>query len=146
LCGIEPDGKERMKLIRRVCPVAAGRLAVVLLIGMAGCGTTEPRGCTEIGCNPGVTVDFSGAVPTDFMLEVRSTGTTPFTIECSRTTPCGSGVFAYDILGDTIEVVVTRDGKTMTQTFIPTYEETRPNGPGCDPVCLKGRIDFMFPS
>ena len=131
---------------RRAFTGAARWLAWAGLIGSSGCGVTEGRMCTEIGCSPGVTVGLSGAVPTDFTVEVRSEGGTPFTRDCSAARPCGSSIFAPGIIGDTIEVVMTNGDETTTRTYFPTYEEIRPNGPGCEPACLQGTVDFSFPS
>lgn len=130
----------------RISTAAARCLAVATLIGLPGCGVTDTRGCTEIGCSPGVRIEFSGVVPADFTIEVRSEGATPFIRECSSVTPCGSSVFAYGTHGNSIEVVVTTGDETLTRTLVPTYEEFRPNGPGCEPACVQGSAAFAFSS
>jgi hypothetical protein len=45
----------------------------------------------------------------------------------------------------TIQVTQTVDGATwLDQTVSPTYMETRPNGPNCEPVCSQASADWTL--
>ena len=46
-----------------------------------------------------------------------------------------------------VTIVVSQDGTMLgTQTFMPTYETSRPNGPDCEPVCSQATMpgSMMF--
>jgi len=39
-----------------------------------------------------------------------------------------------------------RDGATLVdETVEPSYQETRPNGPGCAPVCRQATVPLVLP-
>ena len=118
-------------------------LAAVVFV--AGCGVAEATICTEIGCSPGLLIEFSGTIPEDFTVEVRTEGAVPFVVTCSASIPCGSKIFAAGIVGDAVEVIITQDGVPVTYSFMPEYEERRPNGPDCPPACLEATVQVAFP-
>jgi hypothetical protein len=47
---------------------------------------------------------------------------------------------------DSVEIQLKRDGATLIDdTQVLTYKETRPNGPGCDPLCRQVSVVVAVP-
>lgn len=45
-----------------------------------------------------------------------------------------------------VEVSLTRDGQELSRAALtPTYAESRPNGPGCEPVCRGASAKLAVP-
>jgi hypothetical protein len=121
--------------------------------------------CTEIGCGPPLEVRFRGATsePGLYRIEMTAEGiphhceiTIPFSCDAQPacTSPrfvwaptlsgCGHDAgrqsldgFAFFREGpSSLEVLVHRDGYLIGNASVePMYEETRPNGPECEPRC-----------
>lgn len=44
-----------------------------------------------------------------------------------------------------VTVTISRDGSELIkQSFEPTYRETQPNGPGCEPICHQATADLTI--
>lgn len=155
-------------------------LAVIGAIVVAACGSSdaksvipgvEQRGCTELGCENGVNVDFTFRERGSYVFVVTVDGTKT---TCRTTIPLPKGavdacdraeVFlglvgselpvdqqsidglelpaAKDATSITIEA--TRDGVSIGQkTFKPAYDvRPGPNGPDCEPKeCKLARSTF----
>lgn len=41
-----------------------------------------------------------------------------------------------------VTVTAEVDGDVQSREFEPVYEQFRPNGPGCDPICPVAEIEF----
>jgi hypothetical protein len=45
-----------------------------------------------------------------------------------------------------LQITLSRDSAALVTTDLaPTYQETRPNGPNCEPVCRQASIDLAVP-
>jgi hypothetical protein len=123
--------------------------------------------CTLIGCGPPLEVVFTGATTEAGHYEIdavtdqglqRCEGTIPFS--CDVQPACPSPVFQWTLtrtgcdndggpqsIGGfvfhtsaptTLELTVRRDQRIVgTASAEPEYQETRPNGPDCEPACRK---------
>lgn len=127
-------------------------VAMLMLAGCAGVPGQPPPGaqaCTEIGCSSGLIVELEGAVPASFQIEAATAGADAQVAECPDGAPAiecdPSSVFFRDFLPDDVQITITWDGQSVTQEFAPAYEELRPNGPGCPPVCSQARVTIEFP-
>ena len=103
------------------------RLALLLALTGCGGGTT----CTLIGCESRLTVRLPAGV--------------------TAATACVAGVCTSAVVdgslrvplsrradGDTAAVTVTVPGRSTPYDGVVAVVRTRPNGPGCPPVCVNG--------
>lgn len=132
------------------------------------CSTT----CTDVGCAPSVALEIKTADGTwpdgVYVIELNAGGAPTRT--CSMTLPddipesgaanfigCGLALSpdqvpdhytlrsSFDSTSRTLGVRITRDGALLlddTQTI--AYEDTRPNGPDCGPVCKNAAVEFQL--
>ncbi|MFO0610820.1 MAG: hypothetical protein U0324_47095 [Polyangiales bacterium] len=117
-------------------------LVVLMFASLAVGGCVGSSSCTLIGCLDGVTVNWSGASSTD-----RGTLTADgvaIAFDCAApsgsTVLCtGTGVRLQGRPASLRVEVMTRAG-ARTASFTPQYVQSRPNGPGCDPVCNSATV------
>ena len=110
-------------------------MALALAMSAGGCGLSEPRVCTLIGCDGGVWVRVEE--PTAGPVRVRATFSdgTVMEAECSGTFACRSDLFFENVTAPSGVLEVEMDGEVRTLSVTLTYVETRPNGPDCPPPC-----------
>ena len=111
---------------------------IVLLVMLAGCGVfTNERACTLIGCTDGLAIWFDQRVPTDVTVTIELPNGATQSQECRAAVWC-SAVFFDGVSAEAVTVRLSSPGKP-TQTIVANdleYEEHRPNGEDCEPVCL----------
>lgn len=136
---------------------ALGLAAVVL----AACGpgeppTPDPIECTLIGCSDSVTVIIDGELPTEYSLVLAAPGLNTVTVRCPSgevegafpvgPDACQAGTFTFmDYAPDQLELTLRYGGTERSESFTPTYETLRPNGPDCPPACRVGQIVLAVP-
>jgi hypothetical protein len=134
------------------------------------CGGVEPMACTDMGCDDGLSVDFSLTEPGDYSIEVIADGES---VTCTGTLPllpCEQGGVScsapHVMLGASgcalseaehalggliiagahpasVEVIVSRDGTELgRQTFSPSYVRVAPNGEACGPICEQANVEL----
>ena len=144
-----------------------GAVALTFLTGCSGADAGSVA-CTDMGCEDGLSVDFSLTEPGDYTVEIVADGQT---ITCSATLPlppcdrggasCSApgvllmasgcalpasnhslgGVMLSGAHPETVEVVVSRDGnEERRQSFTPTYQRVAPNGEACGPICNQATV------
>jgi hypothetical protein len=142
--------------------------ALAAAICVLGCELLEGgRGCTEIGCSDQVTLWFQEALaPGQWRFEITadstqwtctaaiSTGGAAPTPECTGPEPSrvmfwpeGSSLSALSLQGTPAEVAVgvwRDDTLVLDDALSPAYEEVRPNGEGCEPVCRQAKLTLAF--
>lgn len=122
--------------------VRASLLVVVGLgLGAAACSLLDPA-CTLIGCAPSLTLEF--AEQPAGLLRVEATDVASAdrrVIDCTNPGLCSGGLVHFTDFTpeDVIIRVITQTG-TTEQTFHPSYQRSRPNGPRCEPECRQARI------
>jgi len=160
-----------------------GALALAAASGLCGCSDDEsspprPRpdgdgpgdACTAIGCDDGLTIQFSVSEPGAYLFNIVADGAT---ISCSATLPfpdcsspgstCGDprvqlaasgcalapaehsleGLFMSGMVPESVSVLATRDGvEIASQTFTPAYQTTAPNGEECGPICTNASVSL----
>lgn len=118
----------------------------ILLAGLllAACANDRngPVACTEIGCSDGLRVRLLGSHPATFTITATASDGLTRSIRCGVDRPCGNIVFLPDFAPERATVRVESDAGTVEREFTPTYEEVRPNGPGCPPVCRQGEVEI----
>ncbi len=136
---------------------------ITLALVSSGCGIG--LACTEIGCDPNTSVtirpasgEFEPGVYTVLIETDTTSSSCTFQIvdvcseeesRCLSESDC-TMVFVADeagtesgnlfVDGAPAEFTVTAtlaEAEVGKRTFTPDYQETRPNGPDCDPVCLQ---------
>lgn len=153
-------------------------LLALLATPILACGGTSESppagGCTQIGCEDGLTIEFSAKQPGAYTFDIVADGQT---ITCNATLPlppCSSpptpncsvagvsltesgcalvpsahsleGLYFYDMHPKSVEVTVLRDGAEVArQTFAPAYKTVAPNGVECGPVCEQATVSLAVP-
>ncbi|MCU0622947.1 MAG: hypothetical protein MUF53_03670 [Gemmatimonadaceae bacterium] len=118
-----------------------------LLALVASCqSSSEPgRVCTEIGCNSGLRIDLSSALPEGSRLEVFevATPTQIRTVPCTASQRCEQFVFLVDYQPTgPIQIRIVTPTRTVTGSAItPVFQTTTPNGPDCPPSCRQARVN-----
>lgn len=52
----------------------------------------------------------------------------------------------YPVIEAPVDLQVKRDGALLAHIVVePAYQESRPNGPGCDPICRGASVDVSVP-
>lgn len=67
----------RRRFWRRVRLMGLAGALVAVLLCLSGCGLTESRSCTLIGCESGLTLVLAEPLPEVFPIEVRLRGERP---------------------------------------------------------------------
>jgi hypothetical protein len=145
---------------------------IAILFLVAGSGQAQ-RGCTEIGCMDGLTIDTpldyrwqAGLYVFDFALDgkaVRCTGSLPLKSCDQRSIACnaagvmimesgcalpnghGFGMITIDSSPASASLKITHNGQMIAQgNWTPAYKVTHPNGPGCEPICRQAMVSLSF--
>ena len=96
--------------------------------------------CTLIGCNSGVIVVLESPPATPYRIEVYSGSAAGprYAHSCAGASACGEVFFPdFTPFRFFVEVITT---DTVRYEVAPTYTESRPNGPRCDPLCRNARV------
>jgi hypothetical protein len=116
----------------------------LLLVFLTGCIVREELACTEIGCADElrVVVTQDDQRVTTFTGEWREAGGVFESFSCpsgsSATYRCDPG--GELVLTTHAATVELRVNSSATETLTPTYEESRPNGPACEPLCRQAAM------
>ncbi len=129
--------------------IVAAQTAVVIiaLLALGACELLVPRACTLIGCAPGLTVTLSPVPSGAYSVELIVPGdVTPRVLNCPDPSHCAAGVMVFNnVSAETVTVVVSSGANEFRRVVQPTYTTSRPNGPGCDPVCRQGAVTVVLP-
>lgn len=132
------------------------------------------RACTQIGCQDGLVVQVRPAEAWPhgeyrFDIEhdgarVVCTGTLPLppcelrALRCDAPQPSivesgcalepaahAFGDVVFSTTPSTVAVVVRHDGKLVgSGRWSPVYQQSQPNGPGCEPVCTNATVELTL--
>lgn len=119
-------------------------LALILLVGglSAGCDVQTPIICTDMGCSSGVEVRLQEEPAPPYRVEADAGGgTATYVFECPAAGQCPV-IFFPDFTPDRLIVRVVTVSDTTRYEVRPSYEESQPNGPGCDPICRRAVIEL----
>lgn len=133
-------------------------------------GSSAPRGCTEIGCQEGVSIDFEYVDPGAYVFELvvdgdKVTCKVTLPIQQAPESPCDAAGAFLGVVGSalpanqqsiegltlptttakTISLRATRDGKVIGEKSfaVPYVTSPGPNGPGCEPkTCTLAKVTF----
>lgn len=129
-----------------------GLLTVLTLAAFLfpGCdGGFEPIdiACTQRPCglSNGLEVVVTGDLPETFTITISLEGPPTIVIECSESSPCGNSIFLRDFTPDHVDITIQGESVDFTDSFMPEYELTRPNGPDCPPECRRATITVTIP-
>lgn len=117
--------------------------------------------CTLIGCSSSLEIALVGDyLPTDFTVRITSPDAGSISVHCidgsadfdpadaSRWSPAcpAGGLSLRDFTPVELSTTVSWSEGEVTQDFRPLYSESRPNGPGCEPICRSARLQVLIPS
>lgn len=114
---------------------------------LSGCNGLLPTDCTLIDCDDGLSVELA-AIPTGtYQVEVLLPTGEIHAAECPDTSRCGPGIFFFSgVTAAEVTIRVTTEAGTRSETVRPRYLESRPNGPGCPPLCRQARVTVGLPT
>ncbi len=143
--------------------MASRRVSIVALALLLGAGSScASQTCTEVACDDTLTFHFDEKVPRDYTLTVEIAGKTG-TADCTSAAlsdtsaellanlsgeldfgvSCGPDfVSLFSSPGNVAIVIEFSDGTTTNADAKPVYEENRPNGEDCGPVCDQASFDI----
>ena len=110
---------------------------------LAGC--TPIGSCTLIGCDDGLSVQFSRPPEGAFRIEVTvPNDPTVVAIDCADAAACP--LMFPGLVADQVTLrLITAQG-TVTQQFQPRYQDVHPNGRRCGPACRQATVIFQLPA
>lgn len=149
-------------------------LALCLIAACDSASGGDGKSCTLIGCAGGLNIDFvrspwpAGAYSVSVKLDGSqhalcavelpfATATSSATCNAPDVTLGTSGQMLptaqHAITGlriggmpKTVHVEITRNGVLeMATDLTPTYLTSRPNGPGCEPLCTQANVNLTVP-
>jgi hypothetical protein len=132
---------------REMRPMAAHRsgiaysLCVVLGLAASCTGPTEADpDCSRAGCSDLLRVVLEELPPAPFRVEASTGEGARYVYECEEGVLCSEEIIFPFFLPDHvfIDLIVADDVHQFE--FTPEYEEHRPNGPACPPVCQLGTL------
>ncbi len=99
--------------------------------------------CTLIGCSDGLIVRIDGVAPASYTVAVQSGGKETL-VTCNPTSPCTGGTFVAGVTSQNVQVEIRLPDRTVRRAATVTYQETRPNGDDCEPVCRQAIITMKL--
>jgi hypothetical protein len=113
-----------------------------------------------MGCGFTLQIELLGSIPPDFVLRVVTLNGESISVHCRQgavvydggTTTgasfvCGANQVAIlNFSPEELTITVESQGVNASQEFHPDYNEFRPNGPDCEPVCRSAKVEFRVPS
>jgi hypothetical protein len=122
------------QVVARWLPTAA------FVVVLAGCQEEPQRACTLIGCSSGLQLEMEARPGAPFRIEAEVPGTSGrYVVRCDDPQACAR-VFLQDFTPERLRIHVIAEDGGGRWLAEPVYVETRPNGPGCPPVCRVGRV------
>jgi hypothetical protein len=128
----------------------------IILMGLCGLfacnsnNTSTGQSCTLIGCSSGLNLNLTGKVPNTFELELIPSIGEKRLVQCpaggSGTICLGEkAILIQNFTPEEVAITVSYDGKKVTQNFVPSYSDSRPNGPNCEPACKQAQLTINIP-
>lgn len=115
--------------------------AVALL---AGCNSISTA-CTLIGCDDGLSVQFSQSPTDGYRVEAWSElNTAPQVLECGAGQVCPPVVFP-DFQGENVTIRVTTEAGSQVHEFVGVeYLDLYPNGRRCGATCRQATVTIQL--
>lgn len=117
-------------------------LLVLLLFGFR-CESASTMGtvCTLIGCDSGLLVELEAPPEAPYRIEAHVSGVSPRYVQvCQSQAACSPFTFFRAFIPDWAIIEVVSAVGTERYEVRPVYERVQPNGPGCDPVCMRATV------
>ena len=103
------------------------------------------RSCTLIGCVNGLRITFDATPDSGTVVQAEVPGAAPWRVVCDVDQPCFGGVFFPEFSPDWLLVRITSPEGEVVHEVRPEYVVSRPNGPGCDPLCFIATVELALP-
>lgn len=118
-------------------------LSFVVALVLTACSpfTRTARVCTEIGCDSGIEVVLESPPAGSYRVEAYVDPQGPrYVFRCERQSGCTDRIFLDEFTPHRLFVEVISDSGTQRYEAAPNYQESRPNGPDCPPLCRTGVV------
>jgi hypothetical protein len=114
---------------------------VLAAISLSGCATAKPAGtCGLESCDPGLSITVRGARDSDITVKISSADGQGKSFECDAVSATCEAFFA-DYTPENVSVTITKKEGNSVHSYNLTYNNVRPNGTDCPPVCKQAHID-----
>jgi hypothetical protein len=119
------------------------QIGLIFIAAVAGCGSgsgSDPQACTLIGCDSGIEVVLDQAPTAPYRVEAYTPSQQQRHVYRCEPSSCPPRIMFSGFTPDRaiIEVIAQQD--TSRHEVTPSYVESRPNGPRCDPVCRNATV------
>ena len=113
----------------------------------AACSVFDPGAvCTLRGCPPSLTIELAETPTVPFRIEASAVGSEDRRVfDCPDPSRCFAGAWFHDFTPADVVVRVTTQAGAVEQTFRPSYQTVRPNGPHCEPTCRQAVVRVPLP-
>jgi hypothetical protein len=133
-----------MKFIGNLQVLATATLVTVLTAsGCASAKPTGPKACTLVGCQPGLSIDVRGDRGGDINVKIVAADGQMRSFDCDSDTATCSATFE-DYTPENVSVTVTKKESNVIRSYSLKYNNVRPNGEDCPPVCKQAHIDLVL--
>ena len=125
-------------------PIIAFAASVALLL--SSCDGATDQACTEIGCSDGLFVTLLAAPGGEYTVTATAGTGEVRNGRCvvSQDGSCLVGLPGF--VPAEVTLVVSGEGRQVSVTVEPNYEDFQPNGPGCPPVCRQASVEIDLES
>ncbi len=113
------------------------------LLLLAGCQKPEPQegDCTLIGCDSGIEVILENPPAGPYTVEASVYDRNPrYVYECERPDGCKGRAEFLEFTPYRLVIDVVSASGSERYEVVPTYVESRPNGPSCAPLCRRATV------
>ena len=110
------------------------RMTCVAAVAACG-GSTDPQACTLIGCDSGIEVILEQPPAAPYRVEAYTSSQQQRHIYRCEPSSCPPRIMFSGLTADRVIIEVISEAGTRRHDVAPGYTESRPNGPGCDPLC-----------
>lgn len=117
--------------------------AVASMTAIVSCGGATEVVCTAIGCFSGVLVEVSGAT-SDLTVEATSDDGEQRTETCVVSSDGRCFARFNGFTPDQVTIRVIGASQSFSVTVQPAYEVSQPNGPNCEPTCLRAEVSIQL--
>lgn len=133
-----------MKLTGKLQALAV--MTVVTATAASGCATgksDQPTVCKLAGCEAGLSVEVRGDRGGDINVKIVSADGQMRMFDCDSDTPQCTATFD-DYTPENVSVTVTKKESNVIRSYNLKYNNVRPNGDDCPPVCKQAHIDLVL--
>lgn len=124
---------------------AVALTTIVLGAGVTGCASANNQAgtCGLTSCEPGLSIEVRGDRGGDITVKIVAADGQMRSFECFADASTCTATFA-DYTPENVSVTVTKKESNVIRSYNLRYDNVRPNGNDCPPVCKQAHIDLVL--